>query len=1078
MLTKLIAKELHVNVTSGHIHIYSGNLAQNSDIKTYNGDVVYQSTSPFALVASNNFSYPCLYAPYIGYGSKPKKYFEKCTIIDQDGDIMNCTNTFFLCNFTSCNFTSMITLKTERGNIFANVIPNEGGYVSDMYQFVKPNGTNDILFDKKSNISLNQFNKNFANSALADQMLIVKFGNFEAFSSASAYFLGATNPAYLAVRPWYISFFSATLLMGGVSVFTDSPIPGLCPFRTSLTLNDVGKFKTLIMNSIQTPTDKFDITLTYNREFPRIIDTNTNQTGFRGLNGPIEVFDIIPNKDGDYSFKEKHLMVTLTLAMTVIVSILLCVLIGVLFEYILILVLLALLENFLVSSKHLKEYLKRGGNISKDALKKERENIRSDDATHAETGNKTEIPLFKLVKTLPSQYMILDLIVRHFKGYIVPSSYEFFKLLFVEVEESAVDDTFRPVQYVVIKELYEKYCFLNQVAEDDLKSESNLNTLLKMGFSYESVKDATTQVLRKVKWVLPSKQNNSTSVPSDISSFEQFFRKKIETTEFDEDTIDFDEFKKKYDAWCIENKLEAIVITRTMMFDIFGVVSDKKEVSYLKKNNELQHDSKVFVNVCIDRVEQQIEILRAQGKSKLKLPKIKGEVKRYNYFPLILDIMSAGIHLLWISIFVALPIVVPLFIEFEYNRYSISDYSAGVNYDDFIYAPWQLFRKATKINIVAMVFCIIGVTYWVFSFIDLISYYVFTPLKYGGYSEFGKALDYVPKWASVIQKISWCYILILLMLVAMYISLILVWALLGAILNPNAYLAYASAAGTLITFVTAKYSEFSKMLTMGIKGLQDKLMEKFKTFATDIMKKILSSLNLEKTDMGKALTDAADSKDPLGTLKARAAAVVGNTPLGKQLASFGLDINQAMAIAQGDINAIAELAAKQGIPIAVVTIVVSLVKGKKNEAIKAIEEIAKQVNIPPIVLRLGASIISINNEKSISSFISLITSELAEFVISRIPKEKHSPIFDLIKEILPQLILSINDLKKEDEDMFVNALERMNTYIITAVNKRAKCESHDDPTARLKYFTESGLTKICNSTFYIKCTRIAQVVLL
>ena len=34
-----------------------------------------------------------------------------------------------------------------------------------------------------------------------------------------------------------------------------------------------------------------------------------------------------------------------------------------------------------------------------------------------------------------------------------------------------------------------------------------------------------------------------------------------------------------------------------------------------------------------------------------------------------------------------------------------------------------------------------------------------------------------------------------------FIGLLLIWALLGAILNPTAYMAYAAAAGTLIVFI-------------------------------------------------------------------------------------------------------------------------------------------------------------------------------------------------------------------------------------------------------------------------------------
>jgi len=40
-----------------------------------------------------------------------------------------------------------------------------------------------------------------------------------------------------------------------------------------------------------------------------------------------------------------------------------------------------------------------------------------------------------------------------------------------------------------------------------------------------------------------------------------------------------------------------------------------------------------------------------------------------------------------------------------------------------------------------------------------------------------------------------------------YIGLALVWAILGAVLNPTAYLAYAAAAGTFLAFVQLKISQ-------------------------------------------------------------------------------------------------------------------------------------------------------------------------------------------------------------------------------------------------------------------------------
>jgi len=51
----------------------------------------------------------------------------------------------------------------------------------------------------------------------------------------------------------------------------------------------------------------------------------------------------------------------------------------------------------------------------------------------------------------------------------------------------------------------------------------------------------------------------------------------------------------------------------------------------------------------------------------------------------------------------------------------------------------------------------------------------------------------------------WVYILIVLFISFYYVSLVLIWTILGAILNPTAYLAYAAASGTFIIFVNTKY---------------------------------------------------------------------------------------------------------------------------------------------------------------------------------------------------------------------------------------------------------------------------------
>ena len=58
---------------------------------------------------------------------------------------------------------------------------------------------------------------------------------------------------------------------------------------------------------------------------------------------------------------------------------------------------------------------------------------------------------------------------------------------------------------------------------------------------------------------------------------------------------------------------------------------------------------------------------------------------------------------------------------------------------------------------------------------------------------------------SFAKRINWLLFSILLLFAVFYFSLNAMWLLLGAIINPNYFLVYTSAVGTLVTFIVGKY---------------------------------------------------------------------------------------------------------------------------------------------------------------------------------------------------------------------------------------------------------------------------------
>ncbi len=104
-----------------------------------------------------------------------------------------------------------------------------------------------------------------------------------------------------------------------------------------------------------------------------------------------------------------------------------------------------------------------------------------------------------------------------------------------------------------------------------------------------------------------------------------------------------------------------------------------------------------------------------------------------------------------------------------------------------------------------------------------------------------------------------------------------IWFLLGAMLNPNAYLPYASAAGTFIIFALAKANQFS--------SIQSELRTYIRTFVLDKIRRMIGDSALVGFGMNADdIVNAAVSGDLKNKVMAAAThkvrSVLYNTPLG------------------------------------------------------------------------------------------------------------------------------------------------------------------------------------------------------
>ena len=71
----------------------------------------------------------------------------------------------------------------------------------------------------------------------------------------------------------------------------------------------------------------------------------------------------------------------------------------------------------------------------------------------------------------------------------------------------------------------------------------------------------------------------------------------------------------------------------------------------------------------------------------------------------------------------------------------------------------------------------------------------------------------------------WFIVLFATYTALVYFSLVAIWLILGAIINPEAFLPYATSAATFVTLVSKKYKEFLDLAENGIKKLEDYLSQ-------------------------------------------------------------------------------------------------------------------------------------------------------------------------------------------------------------------------------------------------------------
>ena len=223
---------------------------------------------------------------------------------------------------------------------------------------------------------------------------------------------------------------------------------------------------------------------------------------------------------------------------------------------------------------------------------------------------------------------------------------------------------------------------------------------------------------------------------------------------------------------------------------------------------------------------------------------------------LAIDVFAALFHLFVIS-FLSIPLIfLAILNEVSYSPYSIKDPKVLISSytwkDPLLVLGNLLHGNGWNIAITILAF-----VFWVIMSIDLLLYYCHMKFPQDDY--FAKTEERPGFFTRTKRRFQWLLFIFSILNYIGYICLALVWLMLGAVLDPTAFLPFTSSAVTFVVFVKLKYVRFKKMRETGEKNLAGFVHN---LFGEEISKaiKVLSEKTITNTGLGDETKSIVESE--------------------------------------------------------------------------------------------------------------------------------------------------------------------------------------------------------------------------
>ncbi len=746
------------------------------------------------------------------------------------------------------NLPIQLTVETKYGGIYVKLqstlpvlIANDGSLASLNTTNYTTNNTNTLPFsptvvdeidytwiDPVALVQINNMKK--TREEKESQDIFVKL-DLRTSIGSPGHFIFTNNPVYLVVSPWVLSSFTLGLVQPILFDIKLKLPPIKCPHDSFIYngINKYGQVAKLIENAIkEKPTDYVA---------RRYISFSSDGPGI-GHNTDVKttVVTYVEGYGGQYNMTEHSIWNKYTVLLTFFISFVLAGLFGVGTTIVVYTSFVNVIESLFkeLDSKERLEQLKREvrkpkyfePNYKNDAIQRlsedKKKQAESDDKP-SEDGNdegddgddndelnrKRQAYLFMLPEFINDMY-------RRGK---TNSLEAFLKYKSVPAKPKA---TTGRVDVTKFNELYEKFCFDNGFKMKKLTTTESKKFLEKHGVVSKTVFDVSCDVYSGIRFASRREQaqREGMSLLPNESSLQFYVRNQCTVTPFP-DNIRVRLFNRRYEEFCSTKAAGAPVPVTKRGMRSLGVEFERLHVATFEFKNFLDDGEQKTIKLDFERDFTNLEV------------------------SWLMESLSTILNLFMIILCAAPLLGICLYAEEEFNRFSLLPNSRRFSRRS-IRSMYLTMHYVELQNIIVQSYQFVLVT---FMLIELV-WYMLTIKK-----DVDTQSKYLMSGTRKQLNNIICYMsLINLAMICSFFSLLSVWLVLAAVLNPTLYLPLAASAGTMMTVGGAKAAGYVKMFNKET----DKILKLVQWVLVE--KQHDTILKLEKYDIQ---ADSSVSVDPM-----------------------------------------------------------------------------------------------------------------------------------------------------------------------------------------------------------------------